>query len=166
MSWSFKSIWRDERGNSYVEMALVTPVLGAMLVGTIDVANGYSARLKLEQASQRLIEEVQESSSPASISYSTLQSEAASAAGVSSSNVTITNSLQCSNDGTTWTSVTSSTSDWVSGTCSSYGTYTYYARYMSVRIQGSYTPFFSTSLASANPDGTYTLWGTAGARFE
>lgn len=161
-----RSIWRDERGNSYVEMALVTPVLGAMLVGTIDIANGYSARLKLEQAAQRTIEEVQQESGVESTTYSSIASEAATAAGVSSSHVTVTNSVQCSNDGSTWTTVSSSTTGWDTDSCSSYGTYTYYSHYLSVQIQGSYTPFFSTSLAAPNSNGTYTLYGTAGLRFQ
>lgn len=160
------SLWRDQRGNSYVEMAFITPILAAMLIGTIDLANGYSARLKLEQAAQRTVEEVQQAKSPLSTTYSTFQSDAASAAGVSSSNVIVTNSVQCSNDGSSWTTVSSSTSGWDTDSCSSYGNYTYYSHYLSVQITGSYTPFFSGSLPGANSDGTYTLYGTAGIRFQ
>lgn len=161
-----KSLWCDQGGNSYVEMAFITPILGAMLIGTIDIANGYSARLKLEQAAQRTIEEVQQAKSPEALDYATVQSDAASVAGVSSGNVVLTNSLQCSNDGNSWTTESSSTTAWDNDSCSSYGNFTYYSHYLNVKITGSYTPFFKGSLPGANSNGTYTLYGTAGMRFQ
>ncbi|WP_310467629.1 pilus assembly protein, partial [Sphingomonas sp.] len=49
-------IRRDERGASVVELALVAPFLAAMLIGMVDMSNGYSDKLQLEQAAQRSIE--------------------------------------------------------------------------------------------------------------
>ena len=162
-----RSLWRDQGGNSFIEMALITPILATMLVGTIDVADGFSTRLKLEQVAQRMVEEVQQEKTPFKSTYSDLQTEAATAAGVSSSNVTVTNSVKCSNDGTNWTPLSSSTTDWDKDFCNtSSATYSYESHYIEVKIQGSYTPFFSGSLPGVASNGTITLWGTAGARFE
>jgi Flp pilus assembly protein TadG len=167
MIGALKSLWRHQGGNSVVEMALITPVLATMLVGTIDVANGFSTRLKLEQVAQRIVEEVQQEKKPFSSTYSDLQTEAATAAGVSSSNVTVTNWVKCSNNGTTWTSKSSFTTDWDKDFCNtSSATYSYQSHYIEVSITGSYTPFFSGSLPGVGTNGTITLHGTAGARFQ
>jgi Flp pilus assembly protein TadG len=161
-----KALWRDQRGNSYVEMAFITPILTTALLGGIEVSNAYSARLKLEQAAQRTIEEVQQNSAVAATTYSTIASEASTASGVSTSNITVTNSLQCSNDGATWTTESSSTTGWDTDSCSSYGTFTYYSHYLSVQIKGSYSPIFSAVLPGADSKGNYTIYGTAGLRFQ
>ena len=51
----FKSLTRDERGASVIELALVTPFLGSMLVGMVDLSRAYSRKLQLEQASIRQV---------------------------------------------------------------------------------------------------------------
>jgi Flp pilus assembly protein TadG len=166
MIGALKSLWGDQGGNSFVEMALITPVLATMLVGTIDVANGFSARLKLEQVAQRIVEEVQQEKTPFKTTYSDLATEAATAAGVSSANVTVTNWVKCSNDGTTWTTLSSSKTDWDKDFCNTSATYSYESHYIQVSLTGSYTPFFSSSLPGVGANGTITLHGTAGARFQ
>jgi len=43
----------DQRGNSFVEMAFITPILATLLVGAIDISDAVSMKVKTEQAAQR-----------------------------------------------------------------------------------------------------------------
>ena len=147
----FARIARDDRGASIIELALVAPVLASLLVGMVDMSRAYSYKLKLEQSAQRAIEKVQQYQAESS-TYSTLQSEAATAAGVPSSNVTIDYWLEC--DGTRQSDYNTS--------CT--GTQTY-GRGVTVSVQGTFTPMFrSKYYPRANSDGTFTITGKAGMR--
>ena len=55
----FARLARDDRGASIVELALVVPIMGSLLIGMVDLSRAYSHKLKLEQAAQRAIEKVQ-----------------------------------------------------------------------------------------------------------
>ncbi len=145
------ALTRDERGASIIELALVAPVLASMLVGMVDLSRAYSYKLKLEQAAQRAIEKVQAYQTSSS-TYSTLQTEAATAAGVPASSVTIDYWLEC--NGTRASSYDS--------TCASGQTY---GRWVSVTVQGTFTPMFrSKYYPRANSDGTFTIQGKTGMR--
>lgn len=145
-----RSLLHCESGSSLIEMALAAPLLAALVIGMIDLSNGYSTKLQLEQAAQRTIEKVAQQRSS---NNSTLQTEAAEAAGVSTSAVTVDEWLECNG-------VRQSTTD---ATCPEGQTY---ARYVTVDIVKTYVPMFSTSYAGANADGTYTLHGKAGVRVQ
>ena len=84
----FARLARDDRGASIVELALVVPIMGSLLIGMVDLSRAYSHKLKLEQAAQRAIEKIQQYQTSTS-TYGTLQSEAAEAAGVPTTNVAI-----------------------------------------------------------------------------
>ncbi len=49
-------LFRDERGTSVIELALVAPILASLVIGMSDLSRAYSAKLQLEQAAQRSIE--------------------------------------------------------------------------------------------------------------
>ena len=153
----FARIARDDRGASIIELALVAPVLASLLIGMVDVSRAYSQKLRLEQASQRAIEKVQQYQTGTS-TYDTLRSEAATAAresgfpSTTDSDVTIDYWLEC--NGTRAADYSSSCADGE-----------VYGRWVSVRIRGIYTPIFrSRFFPSANADGTFTLTGTSGMR--
>lgn len=142
---------RDDRGASIIELALVAPVLASLLIGVVDLSRAYSYKLKLEQSAQRAIEKVQQYQTTTS-TYGTLQTEAAAAAGVPTSNVTIDYWLEC--DGVRATNYNS--------VCSGGQTY---ARWVTVAVQGTFTPMFrSKYYPRANPDGTFTIQGKTGMR--
>jgi len=147
----FARLARDDRGASIVELALVVPIMGSLLIGMVDLSRAYSHKLKLEQAAQRAIEKVQQYQA-ASSTYGTLQTEAANAANVAASNVTIDFWLECDgNKAADYNSV-----------CTSGQTY---ARWVTVDVQGTFTPLFkSKHYPGANTDGTFTLHGVAGMR--
>lgn len=143
-------IARDERGASLIEMALAAPFLATLLIGMVDISRGYAAKVQLTQAAQRSIEKIMQGTKNET-AYDALKSEAATAASVSTSAVTVDYWLEC--NGARQTDYDT--------TCTSGQTY---ARYLSVEIQKTYTPMFSTKWAGANADGTYTLKGKAGIR--
>jgi Flp pilus assembly protein TadG len=146
-----RSLPRDERGASIIELALVLPFFATMIIGVTDISNGYSTKLQLEQAAYRSIEKVQQYRTTES-TFDTLQTEAATAAGVPTSQVAVDFWLEC--DGARQASYDS--------TCSSGQTT---GRWITVDITKTYTPMFaSIKWLGANADGTYTLHGRAGLR--
>ena len=147
----FRSLAGDERGASLIEMAMVAPVFASMLIGMVDISRAYSAKLQLEQAAYRSIEKVQQYRTTTD-TYTTLQAEAASAAGVATSAVTVDPWLEC--DGVRQVSYT--------GICTGTQVPT---RYITVTIQKMFTPMFgSRYFPRANSNGTYTLTGQSGLR--
>jgi len=152
-----KSLCRDERGASIIEMGLMLPILASLLIGMVDISRAYSAKLQLEQSAYRAIEKVQQYNTTAS-TYDTLKSEAGSAAraagftSVTDNDVTIDYWLEC--NGTRQTDY-----DIVCGSGQTY------ARWITVDITAKFTPMFSSSKwPGSNTDGTYTLHGKAGLR--
>lgn len=146
----FTPLAKDEQGASIIELAIVAPILASLLIGMVDLSRAYSYKLKLEQASQRAIEKIQQYQATTS-TYSTLKDEAAAAAGVPASNVTIDYWLECNGVRAAYNSV-----------CADDETY---ARWVQVDITGTYTPMFrSKHYPSANADGTFTIHGIAGMR--
>lgn len=119
-------LYREERGASIIELALTLPILGFLLLGSVDMGMGYTKRLSLQQAANRTLE-MGVVRGEVNSSYSYLQDVGASVSGQPSSNVTIDNWLACDN-------VRQSSFD---GTC---GSSEQTARYLSVKIVGSYQP--------------------------
>ena len=146
------TLGRDERGASIIELALVAPFLAAMIIGMVDISRGYGQKLQLEQAAQRAIEKAMQGKKTTSL-YDTLKAEGATAAGVTESAVTVDYWAECS--GVRQASYSTD--------C---GTGVPYARYVTVEIQKTYTPMFSTKFAGSNGDGSFTLKGKAGIRVQ
>ncbi len=153
-------IIRDERGASLIELALVLPVLGTMLVGMVDISRGYSAKLQLEQAAQRSIEKAMNGKKATAL-FETLVAEAVAAANVSPSAVQVRYWLEC--NGVSQNSSASTMAVDYEKKC---GDNVAYARYVNVRIQKTYTPMFQARLLGSNADGTFTLVGQAGIRVQ
>jgi len=149
-----KSLARDESGASIIEMGMLLPFLGAMVIGVADISRAYSAKLKLEQAAYRSIEKVQQYRDTSS-TFATISSEAttaATAAGFTSPVVTVDYFLEC--DG----SRQATYNTMCTGTATA-------NRWITVDIQAKYTPMFaSNKWPGSNADGTYTLHGKAGLR--
>lgn len=154
LSKQLRRLLGDARGAAVIEVALVAPIFGALIVGVVDLSRGYSAKLLLEQASQRAIEKVMNGQATTSTAAA-LKTEAATTAGVAESAVAVDFWLEC-ND-------VRQTGDYKTTTCSAGQTY---ARYMSVAITKVFTPMFAKKFAGANADGTYTLTGRTGVRIQ
>jgi Flp pilus assembly protein TadG len=118
---------RDERGTSLIEFGLLAPFLAFLTMGVVDLSRGVAERFALQQAVNRSLELVQARPAVAGatatdVDYSFVRTEAASAAGVPESQVTLIRWLECS--GVAKTNVTDTCAD---------GEDT--ARYLRVRIE-------------------------------
>lgn len=141
----------SRRGASIIELGLAMPVLSLMLVALVDVASCYSAQMTIQQAAARSLERVQVSGSTADFSY--VKTEAASAAGVPESQVTIDSWLECNN------ARQPATVQACTGTQRS-------AKYVQVTITSSYSPFFPYSpLGTRQADGKVALSASSAVRF-
>ena len=147
-------ILADNRGNSLIEMAIVAPVLGTLMIGAVDISRAYSAKLQVEQAAQRTIELIQRSEYKTA-DNSTYQSVATTAAGTGSS-ATIDPWLECNNDGTKL--------DIDTGTCAN--STDPYARYVQVTVQQPFTPMFGARFFPGAVNGVVTIRATAGVRVQ
>jgi len=148
----FRTLLCDERGNSFIEMALVTPVFASLLVGMVDISRAVSSKVTVEQAAQRGIERAQATDFKTS-QLGDLEDDAEAAAGTGSQ-ATADAWLECNHDGVHL--------DYDTGVC---GTGANYARYVRVRITNSFTPIFGTRFfPGANSNGTVTVGGQATVR--
>ena len=161
MMMKIRNLLRSESGNSFVEMALLAPVLTTMLVGMVDISRAYSAKLQLEQSAQRTIELVMQQQAAENDYTAALKTEGAAAAGVAESAVTPDNWLECSADGVTWTR------NALGFNASCDAATPIYARYVSVDISKGYKPLFSSRyFPGSDAQGYYTLHGKAGVRIQ
>lgn len=116
----------DRRGTSVIETAVIIPVMAMLVAGITDVAMGFSARLKIQQAASRTVALATAAGmNSSSFASAFLQAEAATAAGVPSGQVTVDQWLECAG-------VRQASFD---GTCFSGDQV---ARFVSITITGSY----------------------------
>jgi Flp pilus assembly protein TadG len=142
---------RDHRGTSVIELALALPFLSVMLVGLVDVASCYSAQMSIQQAAARSLERVQVAGPSGDFAF--VRTEAASAAGVPVSQVTVETWLECDNVKQAATVQT------CSETQAS-------ANYVKVTISSSYAPYFGYSpLGARTSDGRVPLSASASVRY-
>jgi Flp pilus assembly protein TadG len=142
---------RDRRGASIIELALALPVLSIMVVGLVDMASLFSAQLSLQQAAARSLERVQVNGTTTNLAF--VKTEAAAAAGVPESQVTVETWLECENvrQATTVT-VCPGTAD--------------AGKYVKVTIASSYVPFFTYSpLGTRQANGSVALSAAASVRY-
>ena len=104
-----KQLSRDNSGAAIIELALAAPILAMMVIGVSDISTAYGKKLELEQAAQRAIEKVAQTTGEAT-PEDTIKKEAVcqfngtnndgtcKSAPLTTSNVTVTYSLTC--DGT------------------------------------------------------------------
>jgi Flp pilus assembly protein TadG len=148
------SLARESAGSVIVELALIAPILATMLIGLVDLSTAYSDKLRLEQVAQRTIEKVmQDSYKPADAATLKAQAEAAAGAGAVA---VVTHWLECD-------SVVKTGSGAYEAGCTDGQQY---ARYVRVEITKYYTPLIIHTFGSTNADGTMTIRGIAGLRFQ
>lgn len=163
MKFLLARLLRNESGASVIELALTAPIMAALVIGMTDLARAYSLKLLLEQSAARTIEQVENQQSVSTTTYNTqLTAEATNAmsdAGYSTGNTYTPDSwVECSTNGTTWARTTDFTTDCTSGT---------EARYVSIKIQRSFTPMFpSRAWPNADSSGNITVTGYAEVRMQ
>ncbi len=145
---------RDCAGTATIELALLAPVLLAMLIGLVDLGATYSNKLRLEQVAQRTIEKVQAKTFTATMETA-LETEAATAAGTGAV-ADLTYWLEC--NGVKMTGAGAYTAGCSAGQS--------YARYVQLAIQRNYTPLLVAPFGTYNANGTVTVRGRAGIRIQ
>jgi Flp pilus assembly protein TadG len=154
MTARFISILRDERGNSFLEMALAAPLIASLFIGMVDISRAVSAKVDLEQAAQRAVEQVQAQANFETSQASSIQSDAEAAGGTGSS-ATVDFWLECNHDGVHL--------DFDTASCSAGQSY---ARYVEVNVQKAFTPLYGSMFPGANADGTVDVSGQATVRVQ
>ena len=147
-----KCLARSVRATSTVELALISPILAVTLAGAVDCARLVSAKLSLQQAAERTAE-LATAGNVGSAAFTSLQSEAATAANVATANVTVTYWLEC--DGVRQTLF--------DGTCA---TGQQVGRFASISITSSYKPSFAWLLRSSSTNGTIPISASASVRVQ
>jgi Flp pilus assembly protein TadG len=88
----------DRRGVATIELALYAPILATMTIGVIDLSNAFGRKLALEQAAQRSIERVMQTTADTTVEE-TIKAEAADQAGIPAdeidAKITVTDRLEC-----------------------------------------------------------------------
>nr|WP_294848308.1 TadE family protein [uncultured Sphingomonas sp.] len=157
---AIKQICAEKRGVATIELALVAPVLAVMVIGVSDISNAYGRKLQLEQAAQRAMERVAQTTGE-NTPADTIKNEAVcqfnglnpdntcQTAPLTVDDVVVTYSLKCNGV------VTDYSTDCASGQTE--------VRYISTTVTYNYAPMFAMKIG-AHSDGMYHLVATAGVR--
>ena len=148
---TLRRLARERRGASIIELALALPLLSVMMIGLVDVASCYSAQMSIQQAAARSLERVQVNGMTSNFAF--VKTEAATAAGVPESQVTVETWLECDNVKQAATvTVCPGTAD--------------AGKYVKVTITSSYSPFFAVSpLGTRQANGSVALSASAAVRY-
>jgi Flp pilus assembly protein TadG len=171
-----RSLLREERGAAIIELAIIAPVIALMTVGVVDLSNGFGQKLKLEQAAQRSIEKVMQTTGVTTVE-DTIASEAlcqvnglntngtCKTSPITAANVTVTYRLECLAANNTIASTQSST-DADAFDALECPTGQKDSRWVKVAIWQDYTPMFSVHFTGIDNGGKYRIQASAGIRTE
>ena len=101
-----RSLRADEDGTALIELALVAPVIALLTVGVVDMSNAFSCKLRLEQAGQRAVEKVMQTTGVLTVEETIAQEAVCQyngtnangtckAAPLTTDNVVVTHRLEC-----------------------------------------------------------------------
>jgi Flp pilus assembly protein TadG len=148
------SIWPDVTGTSTLELALILPIGMMLVLGAIDSSMAFAEKLRTEAAAARAVEQIT-AFSRVNTDYTSSRAEAAAAAGVDVSDVTVTYWLECGNVvQATFTATCSSSSDQI-------------ARFVKVSVSGEFEPVMNYgNFLEADADGLVRVLGDASVRIQ
>ncbi|MEO5578763.1 MAG: TadE/TadG family type IV pilus assembly protein [Sphingomicrobium sp.] len=162
MTGRFLTLCRATRGAAIIELAIVAPVIALMTVGVVDLSNGFSSKLRLEQAAQRSIEKVMQTTGITSVEDTivneavcqvngTNQDGSCKTAPITAANVTVTHRLECNG-------VLSANVDCAEDEVSS--------KWIQMTIWDDYEPLFPVHFSGIDEGGKYRIQASAGMRTE
>jgi Flp pilus assembly protein TadG len=154
---------RDQRGVATIELALFSPILAGMIVGVVDMSNAFSRKLAIEQAAQRAIEKVMQTTGVKSVAE-TIIDEVGDQANIPeaerASKITVTYSLECDDEDPK----TDTDADEFDKLSCAEGT-VIEARYIEVEVNDVYKPMFPLHFSSYDSEaGGYPVRAIAGMR--
>lgn len=150
MSILKRKLLRNDRGAAVIELALVAPLLALMTIGIIDISQAFGRKLTLEQAAQRAIEKVMQTTGDTT-PEATIKEEAAAQGDVSEDDVTVTYRMEC--NGVVQADFDS---ECAAGEAE--------ARWLIVTVSGSYEPMFPAHYFGNSDDKVYHMTAVAGMR--
>jgi Flp pilus assembly protein TadG len=168
-----RTLAREDRGSAVIELALIAPVLATLIIGVTDVSIAYGRRLELEQAVQRSIEKVMQTTGDTTVA-GTIKKEAVcqingsnadgtcAAGRLTEAEVTVTYRLECTSAGGAVSNQDSSDADTFDAFTCPNATDTE-ARYIMATAVDTYTPMFKIHFGTG-ANGVYDLSATAGVR--
>ena len=154
MILGLRPLLRDERGNSFIEMAFAAPLLVTLLIGTVDISRAVTTKVDVEQAAQRALERVQSKAEFQTDDIPDYVTDAKAAAGTGST-ASVDGWLECNNDGVHLDFDTRSCDPAVP-----------YARYVQVNVTSSYSPLFGTKFFPGASNGKVPVNGKAVVRVQ
>lgn len=158
----FLTLCREQRGAAIIELAIVAPVIALMTVGVVDLSNGFSSKLKLEQAAQRSIEKVMQTTGITSVEDTIVKEAVCQVNGtnndgscktapITADNVTVEHLLYCNA-----ATEPSADTDCAAGETAS--------RWIQVTIWDEYEPLFPLHFSGIDAGGKYRIQASAGIR--
>ena len=165
----------DNRGAAIIELAFIAPILALMIIGVTDVSIAYGRRLELEQAVQRSIEKVMQTTGDTTVA-GTIQKEAVcqingtnpdgtcAAGRLAPEDVTVTYRLECTTTAGAMTAQEEDDADAFDDLTCANGTDSE-ARYIMATAVDTYTPMFKIHFGTG-ANGIYDLSATAGVRVQ
>ena len=130
MTRLIKKLARSSDGTATIELALMLPIFASMLIGVVDITTAFNRKLEMEQAIQRAIERVMQTTTDYTVEDN-IKAEAAAAAGINVNDVIVTYSLTCNGV------VTAADTDCTAGQTE--------VRYTNVAASTIFTPMFPLS---------------------
>lgn len=154
------SLFREQRGAAMIELAFVAPVIALLTVGVVDLSNGFGTKLRVEQAAQRSIEKVMQTTGVLTVE-DTIAAEAVcqyngtnadgtcKTAPLTTADVVVTHRLECDN-------VVTAAADCLDTEKES--------RWIQVKVSTDYTPMFPLHFTGIAANGKYHIQSVAGMR--
>lgn len=160
MSRRLTSIRSEERGAAIIELAFIAPVIALLTVGVVDLSNGFGRKLRLEQAAQRSIEKVMQTTGVLSVEGTITQEALCQYNGtntdgsckttpLTAANVEVTHRLECAG-------VLTNASDCVDDDVE--------AKWLQVRVWDDYSPMFPLKFTGIDANNKYHIEAIAGMR--
>lgn len=150
----FHAIRKDAHGTSTIELALIFPIGLMLVLGAIDSSLAFAEKLRVEAAASRAVEQIT-AFSRVKTDYTASQAEAAAAANVDASDVTVTYWLECNN-------VVQSS---FTGSCAN--ATDQIARFVKVSIRGKFTPAVNYgNFLTTDANGFVRVVGDASVRIQ
>ena len=158
----FINLIRDQRGAAMIELAFVAPVIALLTVGVVDLSNGFGTKLRVEQAAQRSIEKVMQTTGVLTVE-NTIAAEAVcqyngtnsdgtcKTAPLTTADVVVTHRLECDNIITVAPDCLPTQKE---------------SRWIQVMVSTDYTPMFPLHFTGIAANGKYHIKSVAGMRTE
>ena len=155
-----RTLRSDDRGAAIIELAILAPFLALITMGVVDLSNGFGRKLRLEQAAQRSIEKVMQTTGTLTVEDTIAQEAvcqyngvdddgACNTAPLTTDHVTVEHRLEC--DGVETTDP-DCTDDQVE------------SRWIQVTVRDEFEPLFPLQLSGIDDGGKYELEAIAGMR--